>query len=87
MNSYKIVLDMQFNQLLFKLDVCDYYGALIFQFEFSFNIDFRRSSMQPHTFSDSYKRFALSLISKSYLKLTIENVSKERKVTILKRFC
>ena len=87
MNSYEIVLNMQFNQLLFKLDICDYYNTLISQFEFSFNIDFRRFFMQSFTFSDSYKRFAFSLTLKSYLKFTIENVSKKRKITILKQFC
>ena len=42
--------------------------------------------MQLFIFSDSYERFAFSLTLKPYLKLTVEDVSKKRKVTILKRF-
>ena len=72
--------------MLFKFDVCDYYDASISQFEFSFSIDFRRFFMQLFIFSDSYERFAFSLTLKPYLKLTVEDVSKKRKVTILKRF-
>ena len=87
MNNYKIMLNIQFNQLLFKFDVCDYYNTLIFQFKFFFNIDFRRFFMQFFIFNNLYKRFAFSLISKLYLKFTIENISKKQKITILKQFC
>ena len=86
MNSHEVMLNMQFDQLSFKFDACDHYDVFIFSFEFFFTIDFRRSSMQFFISFDSYERFAFSFAQKFYMSFTIENVSKKRKMTILKRF-
>ena len=86
MNNHEIVLNMQFDQLSFKFDACDHYDAFIFSFEFFSTVDLRRFSMQFFISFDSYERFAFSFAQKSYMSFTIEDVSKKRKMTILKRF-
>ena len=72
--------------MLFKFNAYDHYDVFIFLFKFFFTIDFRRFSMQFFISFDSYERFAFSFVQKFYINFTIENVSKKRKMTILKRF-
>ena len=89
MNSHKIMLNIQFDRLWFKSNVCDYYDFFFIEFVFFSQFDMRCFFMhQLFNFFQfqSYDFFLFSIVALSPLKNQVmQNQKFSKKIMILQR--